>query len=266
MEWVSVKVWVYARTSGEEKDTGQDVRAQAAAVAHMATDRGEVVGQSLDDGVTGDTDPTARTGFSAAMQAVSAGLADVVVIAEASRFSRQHPVLAMLAWEQVNGGGVPVVSLKEPHFNGLEQQDGDKEALLVRFITFWTSWGERITIKERTALAMKEIKEGRRKTKSGRPPGRPPKITEEEARQAWEWAQQSTPADAARRLSRLRGADAALDPRTKKKRSVTRTGLIEAWKRYNMCEEIPSLQENNNVNQTDDSGTGRPVIDTERGA
>lgn len=37
---------------------------------------------------------------------------------------------------------------------------------------------------ERVRVAMKEIKEGRRRTRSGRPPGRPRRVTEEHARRA----------------------------------------------------------------------------------
>jgi len=37
---------------------------------------------------------------------------------------------------------------------------------------------------ERVRVAMREIKEGRRRTRSGRPPGRPRRVTEEHARRA----------------------------------------------------------------------------------
>lgn len=245
------KVWVYGRSSGDEKDTGQDVKEQVAALRHEAESRGwTVMGSSFDEGVSGDTEPTEREGFQAAMKAVKADLAELVIISEGNRFSRQHPIQAMLAWDQVKASGVPVVSVKEAHFDGRRDDEGDKELLLVRFISFYTSWGERITIKERTALAMREIHAGRRKTKTGRPPGRPCKLTKEQAERAWMWAQETTPAEAARRLSRENGAEKALDDRTRRKRRIARTTLISAWERYKIGVEKPEVAEKNTDTET----------------
>lgn len=54
---------------------------------------------------------------------------------------------------------------------------------------------------ERVRLAMKEIKEGRRKTRSGRPPGRPRRVTEEHALKAEQCRQQGLSwADVAQRV------------------------------------------------------------------
>lgn len=256
-----LRVVIYDRTSGDEVDTGQDVREGAAQAAEQARARGwVVVGTHLDDGVTGDSDPVERPGFRAAMAVVEQEHAEGIAIREASRFSRQHPAVALLSWEQVRASGVRVLSLSEGHFDGRVDQE-DEANVLLRFITFWNSWKERLVTKRRTVMAMTEIKNGRRKTKSGKPPGRPEKVKRDEVHRYYVVACELGVAEAARQLSIERKVHMAKDPATIKKRRVGHSTLIGAFKRYGLAWPPENPVRNPKLSETDsDKGGGSSVV------
>lgn len=224
------RAWVYSRTSGDEDDTGQDCGAQEAEVKHTAAQRGFIVaGASQDDGVSGDSDPVDRPGFKVAMQAVQNGLADVVVVRKADRFTRQHPAVALLSFKQVQASGVPVVSLAEPAVDGRTTSDLNGD--LVLYVSFHGGRAYLEDVRKGTTLAMREIVAGRRKTKSGRPPGREWKVSEVEARQAWSWmsdaAEPLSLRRAAHKLSEQRGAFSTPDPKLRRDRAVSHQALAD---------------------------------------
>lgn len=248
--------WVYSRTSGDEQDTGQDVAEQEALVRQDAKTRGWVVaGASMDDGVSGDTDPALRPGFKQAVAAVQAGIAKAVLVREASRFSRQHPAVALLSFRQFQASGVPVVSLLEPEVDGRRQPSLTDD--LVLFIRFLMGASYLEAVRKGTGLAMREIKEGRRKTKSGRPPGQPPKVSEEEARRAAGWMKEGASLRAAaHRLSDERGAFTTTDRAVARKRMVSHQALADALVRFKLYAASKNLDRSDT---NGDQGTAGPV-------
>jgi DNA invertase Pin-like site-specific DNA recombinase len=232
------RAWVYARTSGDEEDTGQDIGAQINEVTHTAETRGyEITGSSQDDGLTGESDPLHRPGFKKAMEEVGAGRADIIILRDASRFSRQHPAVALLAWRQVQAMHIPVVSLGESQLDGrvatweggelVEDLTGD----LILYVTFHSKRSYLTDVRKGTRLAMREIKEGRRKTKSGLPVGAPRKISREEAEQADKWMKEEglSLRQAASRLGEKRGAWTAGSAELRRKRLVSHQALADAF-------------------------------------
>lgn len=232
------RVVVYARTSGDEASTGQDVNAQAEAVKVSARALGhEVAGVVLEDGVSGSMPPMSRKTFPEAVKSVKQGWAEGIVMAEVSRFTRQHPTNAMVEWDALAEDGVPVLSLAESHFDTLTHgtdAEEDTAAVLMRFVTLWANWNERETIIRRVRTTMTELKSGRRATKSGKPVGRPKKVSDEEVQRAYKVACKHGIAEAARRLSKERGADEALDPKTVRKRKVGHSTLSNAFDRLGL--------------------------------
>lgn len=229
------RAWLYSRTSGDEADTGQDVKEQEALVRSEAITRGFVVaGSSLDDGVSGDTDPERRDGFAQAVAAVRAGLADLIAIREASRFSRQHPAVALLGFRQFQANGINVVSLTEPEVDGRRPATLTDD--LVLFIRFMMGAAYLEAVKKGTGLAMREIKAGRRKTKSGQPVGAPRKVGQAEAESAQTWMEKDglSLRKAAHRLSEQRGAFTTTDAKVRRDRTVSHQALADALNHFGL--------------------------------
>ncbi len=112
------------------------------------------------------------------------------------RFSREErfdrAVSSVLDMEK---GGVRFASLKEPYLSTPDPQDasaGFARNLLLGVVTSVAAFESRRR-SERVRLAMKEIKAGRRRTRSGRPPGRPKRLTEEKVRAARILRQEGVP-------------------------------------------------------------------------
>lgn len=100
------------------------------------------------------------------------------------RFSREErfdrAVGSILDMER---GGVRFISFKEPYLSTPDSQDataGFARNLLLSVIASVAAFESRRK-SERVRVAMREIKEGRRPTRSGRPPGRPRRVTPEKA-------------------------------------------------------------------------------------
>jgi hypothetical protein len=216
-----VKVVVYARTSGDEADTGQDVRAQAAQEKAACERMGHVVVAGfLDDGVSGSTSAGDRFGWGMAVQAAQA-MGAAVAFRDVSRFSRYHPARALMDFEALP---VPVLCRGEAAFTtaGREIEPAPVEAL-VRFALLWKEWMELAGIRGKTQAAMDEIKAGRRPTKSGKPNGRPKVVVSPEHLAACRAVLEAEGLLAAHRhVLKLRGYDDVVDSEAKKKRYVSR--------------------------------------------
>lgn len=213
-----MKVFIYARTSGDEADTGQDVRAQLAqtAAAFLAAGH-EVLGSAFDDGVSGSQPASMRAGWRRAV-AMAAQAGAAVAVREISRFSRFRPAHAMLELEKLP---CPVLSLKESHFTTSPNED--PSVVLLRFVSLWQAWSELQGIQTKTQAAMDELTSGRRATKSGNPVGRPKVIVAPEHLAACRPVLEAEGLLAAHRhVLKLRGYHDVVDPEAKKRRYVSR--------------------------------------------
>lgn len=95
------------------------------------------------------------------------------------RFSR-----AVAAIEDLEAAGVRFHSLHEPTLDSSEDGTANMGRDLLRAILPVIASFESRRKSERVRVAMREIKEGRRATRSGRPPGRPVRATPEKVREA----------------------------------------------------------------------------------
>jgi DNA invertase Pin-like site-specific DNA recombinase len=92
------------------------------------------------------------------------------------RFSR-----AVATIEELEALGVRFHSLREPMLDSSEDGTPNMGRDLLRAILPVIAAFESRRKSERVRVAMREIKEGRRKTRSGRPPGRPRRVTPEKS-------------------------------------------------------------------------------------
>ena len=109
---------------------------------------------------------------------------DTILVWSLDRFSREErfdrAVGAVLDMEKC---GVRFASLKEPYLSTPAASDATStfaRNLLLGVITSVAAFESRRK-SERVRVAMREIKEGRRRTRSGLPPGRPRRVTPEKA-------------------------------------------------------------------------------------
>lgn len=235
----------YSRTSGEEKDTGQNVGAQAEEVRHAVEALGHTVVESHeDDGVSGDTPPMdwpfmvdgraevvkGRPGFMRAVRAVLDGRGDFIAMRDASRFCRAHFAWATIWHEHVP---VPLLFLKdEPLTTWNKPADKTPPTALIRGVTFYGPWSTLDGIRTTTQTVMTELKEGRRPTKSGKPPHRPPVVIDpahlEEARRVYGAGDRGALTAAHRVLLQLREYDPHGDKRVHAARYVSKETLAKA--------------------------------------
>lgn len=212
------RVVVYARTSGDEADTGQDVQAQGRHTSQKATEAGhEVVACFLEDGVSGSVPASQRRAWQKAV-ALAELEGAAILVREVSRFSRFAPHGAMVELDELP---VEFVSLKEPHFADTGQADPSN--LLLRFVSLWQAWAELQGIRAKTQAAMDDLADGRRATKSGRPVGRPKVVVAPEHLAACRPVLEVDGLLAAyRHCLELRGYNGVVDPAAKKARYVSR--------------------------------------------
>ena len=109
---------------------------------------------------------------------------DILLVWSLDRWSREErfdrAVGAVLDMEK---GGVRFASFKEPYLSTPDPQDataGFARNLLLS-VTASVAAFESRRKSDRVRVAMREIKEGKRRTRSGRPPGRPRRVTPEKA-------------------------------------------------------------------------------------
>lgn len=102
-----------------------------------------------------------------------------VLVWALDRWSREPSfVKAVGSIEDLERLGVRFHSLKEPQLDSGDDDSPNLARELLRGILPTIAAFEARRRSERTRLAMQEIKSGRRKTRSGRPPGRQPRVTE----------------------------------------------------------------------------------------
>jgi len=109
---------------------------------------------------------------------------DTLLVWSLDRFSREErydrAVGSVLDMEK---GGVRFASFKEPYLSTPDPEDanaGFARNLLLGVVTSVAAFESRRK-SERVRVAMREIREGRRPTRSGKPPGRPRRVTPEKA-------------------------------------------------------------------------------------
>lgn len=226
-----LKVVVYARTSGDEADTGQDVVAQGKHTSDKAKEAGhEVVAVLLEDGVSGGLPASERRVWQKAVARAEAEGA-AILVREVSRFSRFAPHGAMVELDQLP---VAFVSLKEPHFE--DTGKSDPALLLLRFVSLWQAWSELQGIQAKTQAAMDDLASGRRATKSGKAVGRPERMIAPEHLAAARLvlaAPGGSLSQAHAKVLELRGWAPTLDPRTAKPRFVGKETLRRALSTQN---------------------------------
>jgi DNA invertase Pin-like site-specific DNA recombinase len=110
---------------------------------------------------------------------------DRVLVWSLDRWSRDPSfVRAVGSIEELESLGVRFHSLKEPTLDSSEDGSASVARDLLRGVLPAISSFESRRKSERVRVAMREIREGRRATRSGRPVGRPRKVTPELARRA----------------------------------------------------------------------------------
>lgn len=103
-----------------------------------------------------------------------------VLVWALDRWSREPSfVRAIGSIEELEQLGVRFHSFREPALDSSEDDAPNLARDLLRGILPTIAAFEARRRSERTRVAMREIKDGRRKTRSGLPPGRPPRITPE---------------------------------------------------------------------------------------
>jgi DNA invertase Pin-like site-specific DNA recombinase len=110
---------------------------------------------------------------------------DRVLVWSLDRWSRDPSfVRAVGSIEELEAHGIRFHSLKEPTLDSPEDGSPSLARDLLRGILPAISAFESRRKSERVRVALREIREGRRETRSGRPVGRPRKVTPELARRA----------------------------------------------------------------------------------
>lgn len=230
------QVAVVARTSGDEDD-GQDVDSQARQVQEDAEAAGyEVVVVYKDDGVSGSVPPLERPGFAKAVRDVRDGRVQRIVVRDWSRFSRQHPFRAGAAYLDLLAAGVPVTTTRDrPLPEHEDEDDWDMVECITGSVSFSDTYGYRHAVRKSTQHAMDDFKSGKRQTRSGKPPGRPKKVSDDEARAYYSVAIEKGLTVAARELSVEKGWKPDQDPRTQKKYRVAHNTLSTAFQRVGLA-------------------------------
>ncbi len=178
----STGVALYLRVSTEE----QEIAGQERELKAEAARRGWVVVATYAEKVSG-TGKVQRHEYDRLMQEARrpGRLWDHLLVWALDRFSREatftRATQAVLDLEKI---GVQFHSLKEPTLDtppdGTPNLGRDVLLALIPVIASFESKRR----SERVRVAMRDIKEGRRRTRSGRPPGRPRRVTEELAAKA----------------------------------------------------------------------------------
>jgi DNA invertase Pin-like site-specific DNA recombinase len=175
--WVAI----YARVSTED----QDLAGQERDLRTFAESQGWTVAAAYREKVSG-TGRVEREEYDRLLRDATRpdrGWATLLVWS-LDRFSREErfdrAVGSVLDMEK---GGVRFASFKEPYLSTPDPQDataGFARNLLLS-VTASVAAFESRRKSDRVRVAMREIKEGRRPTRSGRPPGRPRRVTPEKA-------------------------------------------------------------------------------------
>jgi DNA invertase Pin-like site-specific DNA recombinase len=172
---------LYLRVSTEDQDlAGQerDLRAYAAA-------RGWEIAQVYAEKVSG-TGKVERAEYDRLLKDAARPDRgwDTLLVWSLDRWSREERFdRAIGAVFDLEKGGVRFSTFKEPYLSTPDAEDAASSFarnLLLGVVTSVAAFESRRK-SERVRVAMREIKEGRRPTRSGRPPGRPRRVTPEKA-------------------------------------------------------------------------------------
>jgi len=171
---------VYARVSTEEQDLGGQTRD----LMEAAERRGLRVVKVYSDKVSARGAAT-REGYDRLLADARTAAFDELLVWSLDRFSREETFTrATQAILDLEKFGVRFHSLKEPALDsppdGVPNLGRDVLLALLPVIAAFESRRR----SERVRVAMREIKEGRRATRSGRPPGRQRKVTPEQVSKA----------------------------------------------------------------------------------
>jgi len=164
-----VRLVAYVRVSREDEDPEN----QRFAIFEWAAKNGHQIVEVCEDvGVSGALPPGERPGFRRALEALEAG-ADGLVVYALDRVARSFMELVNVVRE-IESRGKVVLSVREVW---LQQLDPKIRSLIVAILG-WAAEVERDLIRERTRAAMERLKA------QGKRVGRPPKLTEQVAREA----------------------------------------------------------------------------------
>lgn len=163
---------LYVRVSGP----GQDLEAQESDLRRYAESQAWGPCETFRETVTG-TGAKVRPEFDQLRSMIGLDSFDVVLVTKLDRIARSVPD-ALEFFDLAERHGVRVIATTQ-------QIDTQSPAgRLTRTVLAAVAEFEGELIRERTKAAMQAIKEGRKQTRSGRPPGRPRKLTPEAVEQA----------------------------------------------------------------------------------
>jgi putative DNA-invertase from lambdoid prophage Rac len=160
---------IYARVSTEE----QSLVTQLEALERRAADMGFTIpaGQTYSDrGVSGRAD--SRPDFDRLRESIRAKAIDAVLVTKLDRIARSVPT-ALEFFAEAEAAGVRIIVTDQAI------DTGSPAGRLTRTILAAVAEFEGDLIRDRTKVAMDAIRSGARKTKSGQPVGRPPRVTRE---------------------------------------------------------------------------------------
>lgn len=230
------RVIVYARTSGDEGKSEQDIETQRLQVLAECQERGyAVMGCYVDEGVSGSVRPVERPGFQAAYNEMMKGTAEAIICRDITRYERRHPFMAGHDYMSLlSKGGRILFSHDQQLPVHAHPDDWSLGEIIILTVAFGEGQSYRVVTRRNTQLAMDAIKAGTKATRSGLPPGRPRKVSTEEVHQFYDVAVEEGIVEAANRLSLQKGWNPMGDHRNQKKHRVRHSTLIEAFKRENL--------------------------------
>lgn len=156
---------IYARVSTEDQSVGPQLDRLRAATS-------DIVSPFVDDAVSGRLEH--RPAFDLLREKIRTGEVDVVYVTKLDRLGRSAKAILDF-FREAEDRGCRVVVLDQAI------DTSTPVGRLVRTVLAAMAELEADLIRERTQDAMRAIKEGRRGTRSGKPPGRPRRLTPEKA-------------------------------------------------------------------------------------
>ncbi|MDG6949939.1 MAG: recombinase family protein [Nitrososphaerota archaeon] len=171
------RVAIYARVSSEE----QSLEGQERELRSYASSKGWEIAQVYSEKLSA-TGKVERDEYAHVLQdaAQPSRSWDHLLVWSLDRWSREVKFTqAIASVEALEALGVKFHSLKEPGIDSGEDDSPNMGRDLLRAILPVIATFESRRKAERVQLAMDEIKSGRRKTRSGKPPGRPVRATPE---------------------------------------------------------------------------------------
>ena len=182
---------LYIRVSTED----QDLAGQERELRSYATSKGLDVVQVYAEKISA-TGRVERQSYEQVLQdSVQPGRSwDHLMVWSLDRWSREERFTRAIATvEELEARGIKFHSFKEPMVDSSEDGTPNMGRDLLRAILPVIAAFESRRKAERVRVAMREIKEGRRRTRSGRPPGRPVRVTPEKVQAILSFRAQGLP-------------------------------------------------------------------------